>query len=54
MDFFLKKLCLKTSGLRTIEIREMIMIEITIKISGDVTPPSLNIAIVIQEQAEAD
>ena len=48
MDLFLRILSLKTSGLRSIEIEAVTMIVITIQISGDVSPPSLNIAMLVE------
>ena len=49
MDLFLRILCLKTSGLRSTEIEAVRMIVITIQISGDVSPPSLNIAMSVEQ-----
>ena len=50
MDLFLRILSLKTSGLRSIEIEAVTMIVITIQISGDVSPPSLNIAMLVETE----
>ena len=49
MDLFLRILYLKTSGLRSSEIEAVAMIVITIQISGDVSPPSLNIAMSVEQ-----
>ena len=51
-DFFFRRLCLRTRGLRSTEIMEMRTIVVTTQMSGEVTPPSLNIAMVRERERE--